>query len=45
MQEILLLSQNEISQKVFTFDKNLIGFKTGESYTEIQDAIYGAPNL
>jgi hypothetical protein len=40
-----MLSQNEISQKIFTFDKKLIGLKSGENYTEIQDAIFGAPNL
>jgi hypothetical protein len=45
LEEIILLSQNEISQKIFTFDKKLIGLISGENYTEIQDAIYGTPNL
>jgi hypothetical protein len=39
------LSQNQISQKIFTFNKELNGLKPGESYTEIQDAIFGAPNM
>ena len=30
---------------VFTFNKDLRGLKDGYSYTEIQEAIYGSPNL
>ena len=45
LEDIIGLSQNQISQKVFTFKKEINRFMQGETYTEIQEAIYGAPNL
>lgn len=45
LKDILNLSQDQICQKVFTFRKETNGMLSGDNYTEIQDALNGAPNL
>ena len=47
LDEMINLSQDQISQMVFTFrkDAETVNINSGNNYTEMQDAIFGVPSL